>query len=272
MTEHPDLYPETLTCLRERDPDRKLTCVRALRGAWMRGELGTDGEDIPVAIEEPGRPERPVLVPPREVERRSAHTVEGRAALIHALVHIEFNAINLALDAVYRFRDMPREFYDDWLRIAEEEAYHFELLREHLRTLGHDYGSFAAHNGLWEMAVKTAGDPLARMAVVPKTLEARGLDVNPALVRKLAAAGDARGVDVLEIILRDEITHVAAGNRWFAYLCAVKGLEPLATFRQLMRDYSAPRPRGPFHVSARRAAGFSDEELRMFADIAAAQD
>jgi uncharacterized ferritin-like protein (DUF455 family) len=265
-----DLFASALTCLRESDVARKIAGVRALREGWLGNEVAMNvAAPPPAPIEEPGRPACPVLVSPLAVERRSAHTPEGRARLIHALAHIEFNAINLALDAVYRFRDLPRAYYDDWLRIAHEEAYHFELLRGHLRTLGHDYGDFPAHNGLWEMATQTAHDPLARMALVPKVLEARGLDANPAIVAKLKAVGDARAVEILEIILRDEITHVAAGNRWFAHLCNERGLEPLATFRRLVEEYNAPRLRAPFHADARRAAGFSEEELALLEEIAA---
>jgi len=260
MAANPELYEHTLSCLRESDPAAKALQVRTLRKSWLNGDLEVGG-GAPKQLGEPGRPARPRLVSPFEVERRGITTPEGRAALVHALAHIEFNAINLALDAVHRFRRLPRAYYDDWLKVAAEEAYHFELLREHLRTLGHDYGDFPAHNGLWEMAVKTAGDVLARMALVPRVLEARGLDASPALIAKFRGVGDTRMVEILEIILRDEIGHVAVGNRWYLYLCNQRGLEPLATFAQLIEQYDAPRIRPPFHVEARRAAGFSDAEI-----------
>jgi len=260
MAANPDLFEHTLSCLQESDPAAKAVHVRTLRKSWLNGELEV-GSGAPKPVDEPGRPPRPLLVSPFEVERRSLATPEGHAALVHALAHIEFNAINLALDAVHRFRRLPRAYYDDWLKVAAEEAYHFELLREHLRTLGHDYGDFPAHNGLWEMAVKTAGDVLARMALVPRVLEARGLDASPALIAKFRGVGDTRMVEILEIILRDEIGHVAVGNRWYLYLCNQRGLEPLATFAQLIEQYDAPRIRPPFHVEARRAAGFSDAEI-----------
>jgi uncharacterized ferritin-like protein (DUF455 family) len=209
----------------------------------------------------PGRPTKPMLVPTLQVPKRSPFTVDGRAALIHAIAHIEFNAINLALDAVWRFAGMPREFYLDWLQVAAEEALHFGLLHEHLQSLGFRYGDFDAHDGLWTMAEKTADDVLARMALVPRTLEARGLDATPPLQAKLARAGDARAVEILDIILRDEVGHVRIGNRWYRHLCRERGLDPVALYPQLVARYEAPRLRPPFNLAAREAAGFSAEEL-----------
>jgi uncharacterized ferritin-like protein (DUF455 family) len=268
----PDLFTRAAHCLCAAEIEHKLAGVVALKADWDAGRVRLTPEaPAPAPIGEPGRPPRPVLVSPFEVQRRSVHTPEGRAALIHSLAHIEFNAIHLALDAVYRFRGLPREFYADWLQVAAEEALHFSLLREHLRTLGHDYGDFPAHNGLWEMAVKTAHDPLVRMALVPRVLEARGLDVSPALVAKLKSVGDTRAVEILEIILRDEIGHVRIGNRWYAWLCAQRGLDPVATFEQLLREHGAPRLRPPFHEAARRAAGFTDAELKLLNDFAASR-
>ncbi len=261
MNRNPGLFEVALACLREPDPAAKAAKARALRDAWVAGDIDMVDDGAVEQIAEPGRPPLPRLVSPFEVERRSLATVEGRAALVHALAHIEFNAINLALDAVHRFRGMPRAYYDDWLKVASEEAHHFEFLREHLKSLDHDYGDFPAHNGLWEMAMKTAGDVLARMALVPRVLEARGLDASPALIAKFRGAGDARMVEILEIILRDEIGHVAIGNRWYLHFCEQRGLEPLPTFARLIEEYDAPRIRPPFHVAARRAAGFSDAEI-----------
>ncbi|MDT8990364.1 ferritin-like domain-containing protein [Curvibacter sp. APW13] len=209
----------------------------------------------------PGRPPAPVLVPPAELRKRGLASAEGRATLLHAIAHIEFNAIDLALDIVWRFAGMPELFYREWLRIAQEEAYHFRLLRARLQTLGHDYGDFPAHNGLWEMAEKTKDDLLARLALVPRTLEARGLDVTPPMRAKLAQAGDLESAAVLDIILRDEIGHVEVGNRWFKQLCQQQGLAPVDAARQLASRYRAPAQHGPFNVVARRAAGFSEEEL-----------
>lgn len=217
------------------------------------------------AIEEPsgipGRPARPVLVPHTELKQRSMGSVEGRAALLHALCHIEFNAIDLAADACWRFVGMPDEFYRQWANIAKEEAYHFTLLREHLTSLGFDYGSFPAHNALWEMAEKTKHDVLARIALVPRTLEARGLDASPPIKAKLIKAGDLRAGEILDVILRDEVGHVAVGNHWYRFLCDQRGLEPVSTYADLSQKYGAPRPRGPFNVDARKAAGFSEDEI-----------
>jgi len=209
----------------------------------------------------PGRPARPSLLPALKVPRRSPGTVEGRAALIHSIAHIEFNAINLALDAIWRFPGLPAAFYFDWLKVAGEEAHHFTLLSEHLKHLGFAYGDFPAHDGLWTMTARTAHDPLARMALVPRTLEARGLDATPPLQRKLARLGDRRAVDILDVILRDEIGHVAIGNRWYRWLCARDGLDPVAIYPELADRYDAPRPRPPLNLSAREQAGFTAEEL-----------
>lgn len=192
-------------------------------------------------------------------------TAQGRAALLHALAHIELNAIDLAADAIWRFPGMPGLFYRQWASVAQEEALHFQLLRDHLRALGFDYGSFPAHNGLWEMAQKTKGDILARIALVPRTLEARGLDASPPIKAKLVGAGDLEAGRILDIILRDEIGHVAVGNHWYRLLCAQRGLDPIATYRDLAERYGAPRPRGPFNLEARRAAGFDEDELAALA-------
>ncbi|WP_034642061.1 ferritin-like domain-containing protein [Chitinilyticum aquatile] len=209
----------------------------------------------------PGREARPQLVAPADLPARATHSPEGRAALIHALTHIELNAVDLALDIVWRFPGMPESFYRDWLRIAQEEAYHFSLLNAHLNSLGYSYGDFVAHNGLWEMAEKTSDDLLARLALVPRTLEARGLDASPPLRRKLAQAGDQAAAAILDIILRDEIGHVATGNYWYRHLCAERGLDPVAGYAALAERYGAPRLRGPFNLDARRAAGFDEAEL-----------
>jgi uncharacterized ferritin-like protein (DUF455 family) len=215
--------------------------------------------DTPEAL--PGRPALPRLVPPKDVPTRSPFTPDGRAALLHAVTHIEFNAINLALDAVWRFAGMPRAFYTDWLRVADEEALHFTLLREHLVSLGHDYGSFDAHDGLWTMTQRTAFDVTARMALVPRTLEARGLDAAPPMQAKLRRAGDLRAVEILDVILRDEIGHVAIGNHWYRWLCARDGHDPQALYAELTERHQAPRLRPPFNTEARRAAGFTEAEI-----------
>ena len=211
----------------------------------------------------PGRPDKPILVSPFDLPKRSMRTLEGRAALIHALAHIEFNAINLALDAIWRFENMPEKYYRDWLKVAAEEAYHFSLLNAHLQSLGYEYGSFSGHNSLWEMVDRTKNDVLARMALVPRTMEARGLDASPALRNKLSQVGDMRATEIIDIILHDEIGHVAIGNVWFNWLCEQRKLEPLATFETLCIDYSAPKLKPPFNLEARRQAGFSEDELAL---------
>ena len=257
-----ELREVALELLAESDAQIKADSTMALKHRWEAGELSLDRAAVlrsDAAI--PGRPTRPTLVSPRALERRPMNTVAGRAALIHALAHIEFNAINLALDAIWRFPDMPSEFYVDWLKVASEEALHFNLLNTHLSSLGFGYGDFNAHNSLWEMAEKTCEDVLARMALVPRTLEARGLDATPAVRAKLAQAGDEPAAAILDIILRDEVGHVAIGNRWYGWLCQQQGAEPLSTYRELARHYKAPVLKGPFNLEARRAAGFTEEEL-----------
>lgn len=260
-----DLRQVALHWLAEPNASVKAKGVHALRDAWLAGYVQLDSTsnigNIVNEVSIPGRPEKPSLVAPLSVKRRAMNTVEGRAALIHALAHIEFNAINLALDAVWRFENMPQEYYSDWLLVAQEEAYHFTLLANHLISLGFQYGDFDAHNSLWELAERTQDDVLARMALVPRTMEARGLDATPALRAKIAQAGDMAAAEILDIILRDEIGHVAIGNRWFAYLCKQRNLEPITCFADLALQFRAPQLRGPFNIAARLAAGFSEEEL-----------
>ena len=252
----------------EADPATKAEQTRTLWAERDRHSLdagpicdGVAGD--PGAMQAPGRPARPGLVDPRNVPSRTPFTVEGRAALLHSIAHIEFNAINLALDAVWRFDAMPARFYIDWLQVANEEALHFALLREHLLELGFDYGDFDAHEGLWLMTQRTADDVLARMALVPRTLEARGLDATPPLQAKFERAGDARAVEILAIILRDEIGHVAIGNRWYRWLCEQRGLDPVHHYSVLAARHQAPKLRPPFNLEARRAAGFTDEEVSL---------
>jgi uncharacterized ferritin-like protein (DUF455 family) len=271
MPPTPSLRAEALATLCSAEPTAKVERTHALWTRWRA--LGTDDAydwdrertltpDPTTPL--PGRPPRPELVAPQQVAQRSPFTREGLAALLHAIAHIEFNAINLALDALWRFPGMPLDFYRQWLQVAHEEAMHFGLLREHLATLGHAYGDFPAHNGLWEMCVKTQHDITARMALVPRTLEARGLDATPLIQARLKQVNTPearRAIEILDVILRDEIGHVAVGNRWYAWLCAQQGLEPVAHYRHLARLHAAPRLRGPFNVDARRSAGFSEQEI-----------
>ena len=257
-----DPLPQRLAaCLQICNPADKVACVHALQADSAAGRIEL-AEGVPrIPLHQAGQPDKPVLIPPQQVPRRRADTQTGRAALVHALAHIEFNAINLALDAAHRFAGMPAAYYTDWLSVAHEEALHFALLNAHLATLGHGYGDFPAHNGLWDMALKTAHDPLVRMALVPRVLEARGLDATPLIMSKLRAAQDLRMVEILTLIQRDEIGHVAIGNHWFGWLCHARGLDPELTFRRLLTEYDAPPLRPPFNLEARRAAGFSESEL-----------
>ncbi|MCB5191719.1 ferritin-like domain-containing protein [Methylobacillus arboreus] len=262
-----ELRQAALVLLCISDPDEKANGVAVLREAWLAGEADIAPQLHLESVQAiPGRPVKPELVSPLLLEKRSMRTAEGRAALIHALAHIEFNAINLALDAVWRFAGMPAEYYADWLKIAAEEALHFGLLHEHLQSLGYRYGDFTGHDSLWEMVAKTSDDVLARMALVPRTLEARGLDASPPLRAKLAQAGDLHAAAILDILLRDEIGHVAIGNRWYGWLCEQRGLEPIATYALLTEQYAAPKLRGPFNFPARKAAGFSEAELALLAE------
>ena len=258
-----ELRQTTLNWLTTSDPARKAAGVMGLYKTWQQGQVSINAtQKIVEPNDIPGRPTKPELVSPKEVKKRSMQTLEGRAALIHALAHIELNAINLALDAVWRFESLPSHYYSDWLKVAAEEAYHFTLLNNHLATIGYKYGDFNAHNSLWEMVAKTKDDVLARMALVPRTMEARGLDASPALRNKLGQAGDKGAESILDIILRDEIGHVAIGNYWFNWLCKARNLSPITTYEGLAIAYSAPKLRPPFNLVARRLAGFTESELR----------
>ena len=268
-----DLRRRALELLQLTDPTAKAQATQALARERAQGRCTLDpaaaltpAPDQPL----PGRPERPRLVQVLQVPKRSPFTPEGRAALIHAICHIEFNAINLALDAVWRFEGMPRSYYLDWMLVAAEEARHFRLLRDHLRTQGHDYGDFPAHQGLWTMCEKTRHDIVARMALVPRTMEARGLDATPQIQAKLRQVGtpDAlAAVGILDTILRDEVGHVAIGNHWYRWLCEREGLDPENHYSVLVQQYEAPRLRPPFNEAARRRAGFTDNELRWLQQV-----
>lgn len=223
-------------------------------------------ETAPVGADDPlvpimGRPEKPELVHPRYVPTRQVGEPEGRGMLLHALAHIEFNAINLALDLIVGFEGQPDDFYLDWLKVAKEEAYHHSLLCQRMKAYGVAYGDYLAHDGLWQMAEKTRDSLLARLALVPRLLEARGLDVSPAIRDKLARVGDHESAAVLDIILRDEIGHVAIGNRWFGVLCHNEGEDPIKAFERCLKQYAAPVPRSPFNYPARAQAGFSASEI-----------
>jgi uncharacterized ferritin-like protein (DUF455 family) len=260
-----ELRRHALELLRLGDAEAKVQGTRALLDRLRCGCRPDPDALLDEPARLPGRPARPLLVAPSRLARRSTFTVGGRAALLHALAHIEFNAINLALDAVWRFAGLPEAYYRDWARVASEEAQHFDLLATHLSSLGHAYGDFDAHDGLWAMCERTRHDVIARMALVPRTLEARGLDVTPAMRARFAKAGDARAVEVLDIILRDEIGHVAIGNRWYRWLCERAGIDPGEHHEMLAAVHHAPSPRPPFNREARAAAGFTEAELQRLA-------
>jgi uncharacterized ferritin-like protein (DUF455 family) len=258
-----------LAILTERDPSAKAAAALALHASYDAGESACRADE---AIDEPpglpGRPDLPPLVAPRLLRHRGMQTEAGRAVLLHALAHIEFNAINLALDAVWRFAGLPEAYYADWLRVAAEEAHHFGLLQARLREFGHSYGDFPAHDGLWDMCARTRDDVLARMALVPRTLEARGLDASPPIRARLMQAGDTASAAILDVILRDEIGHVRVGNRWFRHLCEARRFDPHEAYAELARQYRAPRLRGPFNFDARREAGFDEDELAKLTETA----
>ena len=256
-----ELRQRALEALCLPEPDTKVAAVQAM------GHADATALDCHVQLRHdgpPGRPAQPELVHPQQVPRRSPFTAEGHCALIHSIAHIEFNAINLALDAIWRFADMPAAYYHDWLRVAQEEAKHFSLLCAHLRQQGHAYGDFVAHDGLWTMCESTRHEVTARMALVPRTLEARGLDATPIIQAKLRKVGTARALEAvarLDIILKEEEGHVAIGNHWFHWLCEREGHNHLVFYAQAASQHRAPRLKPPFNLEARRRAGFSQAEI-----------
>jgi uncharacterized ferritin-like protein (DUF455 family) len=257
-----NLFERTLYCLLLDNPAHKIAATYALQEDWLAGKL----KAYPLAeikpLPSPGRPVKPELVSARDVPRRNFSSLKGRLTMVHAIAHIEFNAINLALDAVYRFQAMPDQFYSDWCRVAAEEAQHFTLLSDYLTGHGMAYGDLSAHNGLWEMAVKTDFDVLVRMALVPRVLEARGLDVTPTMIEKLASTGDVTLISILKKIFDEEIGHVKIGTYWYQLLCKERKLEPEGTFIQLIKEHMEGARFGPFETQARIDAGFSHEELQ----------
>ena len=259
------LYQSVFNCLRETDPDRKVIATRELYRSWQVGSVELDVATDVVRIEIPGRPAEPALVSPRDVPRRGFDSALGRIRMAHALAHIEFNAINLALDAVYRFRDLPVEYYSDWLQVAADEARHFALLSEYLISQQSYYGAYPAHNGLWEMALKTDHDLMTRMALVPRVLEARGLDVTPTMITRLNQAGDTALAAILQVIYVDEIGHVLIGSRWFKHACAAENLDSDKTFSHFLTQYQQSTLAGSMNEPARVQAGFTLTELDFLA-------
>lgn len=243
------------------DPEVKVTKTYQCFDDLKAGKLTIEHQSPIDRIEVPGRPDKPELVDPRNVSSRSINSVVGRVRLAHAITHIEFNAINLALDAAYRYRNLPENFYIDWMTVAKEEAYHFSLLNDYLHSHDCQYGDYKAHNGLWDMALKTDNNLLERMALVPRVLEARGLDVAPAMIKKLEAVGDVNFVECLNIIYKDELGHVAIGSEWFRYCCELEGVDSRMTFMKLLKQHMNNGLKGPFDEWGRLQAGFSKEEM-----------
>jgi uncharacterized ferritin-like protein (DUF455 family) len=261
----PELRQTALELLAITDPKMKVEQVSQLFADYHRQliDLDVSASFNSKGMALPGRPQKPELVPPLSVPKRKMDTLEGRLSLLHSLAHIEFNAMNLALDAIWRFADMPAQYYEDWLKVAKEEAYHFSLIEGHLQSVGIAYGDFPAHNSLWEMVERTADAVIARMALVPRTMEARGLDAVPAIRERFKQIKEDQVVEILETILRDEVGHVLIGNQWFNFLCAKENLSPIKAYRELARRYRAPTLRPPFNLDARKQAGFTTEELSL---------
>jgi uncharacterized ferritin-like protein (DUF455 family) len=263
------LQSGAIAALSEADLSKKVDRTRALNDAWMARTLSLRHAARITLPDRPGRPPRPVLVPANKVEKRGIGSQKGRIALIHSLCHIELNAIDLALDIVARFANVavPRSFFDGWMMVAAEEAKHFTLLRRRLNALGADYGDLPAHDGLWEAAQETDHDLTARLALVPLVLEARGLDVTPALARSLENAGDPETAAILKIIYEDEKGHVAVGAKWFRFLCRREGREPAASFQELVRRHFRAPLKPPFNDRARAASGLTPGFYRAISSL-----
>ncbi|MEZ5811398.1 MAG: ferritin-like domain-containing protein [Rhizobiaceae bacterium] len=241
------------------DLDLKRSITRDLHKRWQTRTISLSSPLDPPIPERPGRPEKPLLVAPRLVRKRSLNSESGRIALVHALAHIELNAIDLALDIVARFAavQVPHSFFDGWMQVAFEEAKHFGLLSERLSALGAAYGDLPAHDGLWQAATDTMNDLNARLAIVPLVLEARGLDITPSLTAKMIETGDLETAAILEIIYTDEKKHVAIGAKWFRFFCARDRVDPAARFQTLVRANFRGQLKPPFNDRARAAAGMT---------------
>jgi uncharacterized ferritin-like protein (DUF455 family) len=256
-----NLYQQARHCLLLSDPDEKMAATMELCASWENGALEWTQGEAPFLDIEPGRLDHPTLVPPSEVPKRGFGSETRRAALIHALTHIELTAVNLAWDTVYRYRGLPREYYQDWINTAADETRHFLALRERLRAMGFDYGDFHAHDSLWQHAVDTADDLMDRMAIVHRVMEARALDVVPRTLERFRTIGDPETADVLTEVANDETAHVGAGTRWFRYRCQEEGVDPDQKFFELVMKYIGHYPKGPFNHQARLKAGFSENEM-----------
>lgn len=251
------------------DLDLKTALAQETARRWFARTLSIRSPRDPALADRPGRPDKPELIPPKHMEKRSLHTLKGRVALLHALAHIELNAVDLALDIVARFTTerVPHSFFDGWMQVAFEEAKHFRLVRDRLRELGAEYGDLPAHDGLWQAAHDTRNDLTARLAVVPLVLEARGLDVTPVLQAKMRETGDDRSADILDIIYNDEKGHVAVGAKWFRFLCARERKDPSATFKALVRANFRGPLKPPFNDVARAEAGLTPSFYRALVSV-----
>lgn len=251
------------------DPQQKVAQTQALGADWVAGKVPFNYPDaVPLDLIEPGLPSALRLVAPKDVPMRGLGTERGRIGLLHAVAHIEFNAINLALDAAYRFRDMPRPYYDDWISVAVDEARHFQMLADRLAAHDVRYGDLPAHNGLWQMACDTRHDCLQRMALVPRVLEARGLDVTPGMIQRVQSVGDTKTVEVLRVILQEEERHVLIGSRWFQWCCEKADVDPESTFLRLIEIHYSGKMKAPFNEPARQRAGFSKHEMQAIKRLA----
>ena len=267
MTELPairSLRDGAACAIRAADLDVKTLLTQEVARRWSARSMSLRSPLDMQVPDRPGRPEKPDLIPPRQVPKRALTTEKGRVALLHAIAHIELNAVDLALDIVARFASepVPISFFDGWMRVAFEEAKHFRLVRDRLRQLGADYGDLPAHDGLWQAAHDTRNDLTARLAVVPLILEARGLDVTPALQAKLREAGDLESAAVLDVIYEDEKGHVAVGAKWFRFLCARQKKDPAAAFQALVRANFRGPLKAPFNDIARAEAGLTPSFYR----------
>jgi uncharacterized ferritin-like protein (DUF455 family) len=256
-----NLFYLAFQCLTETDLDKKISLSNDAVKILVAGNIKTNPCELNIDNVMPGRPNKPDLIKPKDVPKRSMNTTEGRAAMVHSFAHIEFNAINLAWDLICRFQDMPKEFYLDWAQVAEEETKHFILLREHLNKIGYDYGSFAAHDGLWAIAEKTKHELLLRLAVVPRIMEARGLDVTPDLIKRFRQVNDLEMVSILEIIFEEEIGHVMFGTKWYRYICERMNDNPEKKFKEIMDKFLPSVKTKKINKTARLKAGFSQIEI-----------
>lgn len=256
-----NIFHLAFQCLTESDIDKKLSMSINVVKKIKSDSVEYASKNLDFKNMMPGRPDKPELIKPQNVSRRNTHTEEGRAAMVHSFAHIEFNAINLAWDLICRFQDMPKEFYLDWTQVAGEEAKHFKLLRDYLNRRSYDYGSFPAHDGLWTIAEQTKHDILLRLAVVPRIMEARGLDVTPDLIERFRQAKDDDMVSILELILEEEIGHVMFGTKWYQFLCQRVGKDPEEKFMEIMSHYLPSSKTKKINKNARLQAGFSQTEI-----------